>query len=110
MAGAIESNRTMNKRPKDFEVNSPTSVVQHATHVVEPIHLSSKHTDGDDKGWVCPASIKSIRTRNPIRAIVDPIVANVKLGCQRPDGKDPISLAVRFDPRHKNFTVLFAKE
>lgn len=48
------------------------------------------------KPWVtCPASAKSIRTINPIRALVDPIVANgIKSGEERGDGKDLISLAV----------------
>lgn len=44
--------------------------------------------------WICPASAKSIRTVNPIRAIVDPIVKNIQSGEDRGDGKDPISLAV----------------
>jgi hypothetical protein len=56
--------------------------------------------------WVCPASDKSVRTSNPIRAIVDPIVANVKLGCQREDGKDPISLAVSILLWGKHFSSL----
>jgi hypothetical protein len=46
-----------------------------------------------DEHWVCPPSFKS-RTRNPIRAIVDPIVQNIKSGEERGDGKDHISLAV----------------
>lgn len=42
-----------------------------------------------------PASKKSLRTHNPIRAIVDPIMAHsVKCGKERGDGKDQISLAV----------------
>ena len=42
-----------------------------------------------------PASQKSLRTHNPIRAIVDPIMAHsVKCGKERGDGKDQISLAV----------------
>lgn len=42
-----------------------------------------------------PASQKSLRTHNPIRAIVDPIMAHsVKCGKKRGDGKDQISLAV----------------
>ena len=45
--------------------------------------------------WVAPASSKSLRTHNPIRAIVDPIMANsIKCGKERGDGKDQISLAV----------------
>ena len=44
---------------------------------------------------VAPASQKSLRTHNPIRAIVDPIMAHsVKCGKERGDGKDQISLAV----------------
>ena len=45
--------------------------------------------------WVAPASKKSLRTHNPIRAIVDPIMASsIKSGVERGDGKDQISLAV----------------
>jgi len=42
---------------------------------------------------ICPASMKSQRTRNPIREIVDPIVANSR-DSQRADDKEQISLAV----------------
>ena len=45
--------------------------------------------------WNCPASSKSLRTKNPIRAIVDLIVSQVRSGAERGDGKDTISLAVR---------------
>jgi hypothetical protein len=46
--------------------------------------------------WLsCPASQKSLRTQNPIRAIVDPIVKKIQSGTDRGDGKDHISLAVR---------------
>jgi len=42
-----------------------------------------------------PASQKSLRTHNPIRAIVDPIMAHsIKCGKERGDGKDQISLAL----------------
>lgn len=48
-----------------------------------------------DDSWQCVASRKSLRTINPIRAIVDPIVANgIQSGEERGDGKDHISLAV----------------
>ena len=43
----------------------------------------------------CKASSKSIRTTNPIRAIVDPIVKSIQSGEERGDGKNHISLAVR---------------
>ena len=56
---------------------------------------SDEHSlDREQEPWVCPASAKSLRTTNPIRAIVDPIVANIQTGEQRGDGKDLISLAV----------------
>ena len=44
---------------------------------------------------MAPASRKSLRTHNPIRAIVDPIMSHsIKCGKERGDGKDQISLAV----------------
>jgi hypothetical protein len=70
---------------------SPSSVLQSPhTSELPPI-------DGILSDWVCPASQKSLRTTNPIRAIVDPIVAcsSLKSGEERGDGKDHISLAVR---------------
>ena len=43
----------------------------------------------------CPASTKSLRTINPIRILVDPIIASsVKCGKLRGDNKDQISLAL----------------
>ena len=54
-----------------------------------------KHDCETTKNWTCKASDKALRTHNPIRAIVDPIVANsIKCGKERGDGKDQISLAV----------------
>mmetsp|Transcript_13610 Transcript_13610/g.29607 ORF Transcript_13610/g.29607 Transcript_13610/m.29607 type:complete len:556 (-) Transcript_13610:148-1815(-) len=48
-----------------------------------------------ERSWVAPASRKSLRTHNPIRAIVDPIMAtSIKSGEERGDGKDQISLAL----------------
>jgi hypothetical protein len=81
----------------NLSFSSPTSVVADTPkHHVESMQLpSAKRYEKElPTSWVCPASAKSVRTRNPIRAIVDPIVANVKLGHEREDGKDPISLAV----------------
>lgn len=85
------TNNTQNP-PASVFAKSPTSVVQKPNHIVEPIVLD-KHQQEENE-WICPASAKSIRTSNPIRAIVDSIVANIKSGCQREDGKCPISLAV----------------
>ena len=62
-----------------------------------PTSILSQSLVGEDEGseepWtILPASEKSLRTTNPIRAIVDPIVAN--LGQQTHD-KSFLSLAVR---------------
>lgn len=63
---------------------------------MEMISLSASkdQSSADKKSWKCPASAKSLRTTNPIRAIVDPIVANIQGGEERGDGKDLISLAL----------------
>jgi hypothetical protein len=78
-------------------ISSPTSVAHDAPHhvVVEPIvSLLGQPQQQDDAAWIFPASLKSIRTINPIRAIVDPIAKNIQSGSQRGDGKEHISLAV----------------
>ncbi len=82
-------------------VSSPTSVVaaqgMNVDLIMETIVLGYKQQEEkgfDEEAWICPASAKSIRTINPIRAIVDPIVQNIQTGEQRGDGKDLISLAV----------------
>jgi hypothetical protein len=77
--------------------SSPTSVIANPNHVVDPIQLDGNHKKEEKvvNEWICPPSAKSLRTKNPIRAIVDPIVQNIKMGSERGDGKDPISLAVR---------------
>lgn len=66
---------------------SPASVIQTpSTTTVPPL--------AEEEPWKCPASEKSLRTTNPIRAIVDPIVASLAGEKERDDGKDHISLAV----------------
>jgi tyrosine aminotransferase len=58
---------------------------------------SSSRSSSTSPGVIAmaPASRKSLRTHNPIRAIVDPIMAHsIKCGKERGDGKDQISLAV----------------
>jgi tyrosine aminotransferase len=79
--------QTTTKDESTTEVYSPTSVAQDSPHHLEPIVLNPSK-------WICPASQKSMRTINPIRAIVDPIAKNILSGSQRGDGKDHISLAV----------------
>ena len=53
---------------------------------------SSLFTNHDN--MILPASNKSLRTFNPIRAIVDPILRQSSK--ENPDGKQQISLAVRY--------------
>ncbi|CAB9509207.1 Bifunctional aspartate aminotransferase and glutamate/aspartate-prephenate aminotransferase [Seminavis robusta] len=74
--------------------SSPVSVVPVEAPKEEPLELSLLAEVEKNQPWICPASAKSIRTVNPIRAIVDPIVANMKTGEERGDGKDLISLAL----------------
>jgi hypothetical protein len=77
--------------------SSPTSVVHNEPHhVVEHLILPQQQEQQQkSEQWVvCPSSAKSQRTINPIRAFIDPIASNIKLGYQRADGKNPISLAV----------------
>jgi hypothetical protein len=85
---------------------SPTAVVAFpSSHVVDSLTLPPRATSRQP----LPASDKSIRTKNPIRAIVDPIVANVQSGRERGDGKDLISLAVRtldHRPRGRDTTIV----
>ena len=77
---------------------SPTSVAQIAPIAVQPITLTPTRQQplSCSSCWSCPASEKCMKTTNPIRAIVDPIAKTIQSGYKREDGKDHISLAVRF--------------
>lgn len=88
-----------------FDINSsPTSSTTDLSHHAGAITVASSSPSGPadvshhghaDGAWLAlPASVKSQRTRNPIRAIVDPIVASAGKA-HREDGKKLISLAVR---------------
>jgi hypothetical protein len=85
-----------------YTISSPDSVMHLSPHhAVEPFVLTKDNIEQQHQQkkrkcdeWVCPASAKSRRTMNPIRSVIDPITRNIKLGYQRADGKDPISLAV----------------
>mmetsp|Transcript_19314 Transcript_19314/g.27523 ORF Transcript_19314/g.27523 Transcript_19314/m.27523 type:complete len:496 (-) Transcript_19314:167-1654(-) len=60
------------------------------------------HDDSSRRFRSCLASKKSLRTSNPIRALVDPIVSSsIKCGKLRGDNKDQISLALG-DPSSSN--------
>jgi hypothetical protein len=58
---------------------------------------------GENNSWHCPASAKAMRTTNPIRAIVDPIVASGKTDQHE---KTFISLAVSSVRRGKKQSQL----
>jgi tyrosine aminotransferase len=74
----------------DDEDNDDNAFVETVLDLTAP-----KEEPKDDDEWqVLPPSAKSLRTMNPIRAIVDPIVANIKSGEERGDGKNHISLGV----------------
>ena len=60
-----------------------------------PLPLGDSGTSG--KSWRILSPLpKSKRTVNPIRSIVDPIFANIQSAEERSDGKNHISLAIRF--------------
>jgi hypothetical protein len=49
----------------------------------------------DEAAWVCPVSSKGLRRcSSDIKDRVQPILERIQMGCQRVDGKNPISLAV----------------
>jgi hypothetical protein len=86
----------------DANLASPTSVIgivpMHQV-VLEPLALSSDTRPAKiakvEEEWKCPVSVKASRTsKNVLQGIIQPIVENFKLGCQRADRKEPISLAV----------------
>ena len=58
----------------------------------------SASTTGDERAkefWSVPVSKRALRTVNPIRAIVDPILAQAPhLQSKRNDGKDLLNLSV----------------
>jgi hypothetical protein len=85
----------MNSATARLEISSPTSVaiVGPRDSSVESLDLLSKNRTG----WgTLKASAKSLRTVNPIRAIMEPIGETIQSGEARGDGKDLITLAVRF--------------
>ena len=63
-----------------------------ATTLRKPLHQEVK----TDTTWVVPTSTKAIRAVNPVTFAFNRLADKVKLGSQRSDGKDPISLAVSF--------------
>ena len=67
----------------------------HDAHIAEASSSNIYSSSWKSADIALPASQKSLRTYNPIRAIVDPIMAHsIKCGKKRGDGKDQISLAV----------------
>mmetsp|Transcript_40054 Transcript_40054/g.86384 ORF Transcript_40054/g.86384 Transcript_40054/m.86384 type:complete len:675 (-) Transcript_40054:145-2169(-) len=86
----------------DLDVTSPPSLpvpvaLPPATATLPATITTSSNDDNNEASsrWMAPPSAKSLRTHNPIRAIVDPImVANSIKSERRIDGKDLISLAL----------------
>lgn len=56
----------------------------------KPLHQEATKNNA----WVVPTSTKAIRAVNPVTFAFNRLADKVKLGSQRSDGKDPISLAV----------------
>jgi len=94
---------TTTTTPSTSASSSPSLPPSTPTNDVPPLTNASRSSSTEngfdatsqESAWVAPPSKKSLRTHNPIRAIVDPIMANsIKCGKERGDGKDQISLAV----------------
>jgi len=58
--------------------------------------LEEKKTTTTTAQWIIPSSIKANQTgnSNSVQQIIQPIIEDIKPGCQRSDKKNPISLAV----------------
>jgi hypothetical protein len=86
----------MNGETTRIEIPSPTSVaiVAPLASKVESLDLLSKEENHTSWGTLKP-SAKSLRTVNPIRALLEPLGKTIQSGEARGDGKDLISLAVR---------------
>lgn len=92
---------TPNLQSTDFSSSSPKLVGCAAQPYVPEMVVDDAVKEEALHDWKCTASQKSLRTINPIRAIVDPIIANgIKSGEERGDGKDHISLAVSAQTLH----------
>ena len=84
---------------------------RNAIQIMEPISLGrpaklqkqKRLQDEETEPWICPSSIKTNRSgkdNNSIQKIIQPIVNDIKPGCQRSDNKDPINLAVSVTTLH----------
>jgi hypothetical protein len=93
-----------NPKMEELEVLHLEESVVKATSILETCDDDEKKDENDlvvrSTAWLsCTASQKSLRTQNPIRAIVDPIMKHIQSGIDRGDGKNHISLAVRMCER-----------
>jgi hypothetical protein len=87
----------MNSATTRIEISSsPTSIAIVGPRVSSAESLDVLSKEENRVGWgTLKASAKSLRTVNPIRAIMEPIGKTIQSGEARGDGKDLISLAVR---------------
>jgi hypothetical protein len=82
---------------EDRQMTHDNTVLDRSASIHNYVKISiplDDDTKAKEEWQVLPPSAKSIRTLNPIRAIVDPIVANIMTGEERGDGKNHISLGV----------------
>ena len=81
-------------------ISSPISVLKSDARLPDSkgfLSPSPEYRDAAQQksdGWAVPVSTKSIRAINPVTFAFERLAKKVKLGAQRLDGKDPISLAV----------------
>ncbi|KAG7374646.1 tyrosine/nicotianamine aminotransferase [Nitzschia inconspicua] len=86
--------------PAQDEHPSPNSVIPTAPYKHDPTNLDVFQLEHRpvkmqkrDDAWICPVSSKASQSKKSVKDMVQPIVEMMQLGCHRPDGKNPISLA-----------------
>lgn len=100
--GPQGENYTEIKNLQYDHIDSSKASFGKATTPRKPLHQDVKLSDTT---WVVPTSTKAIRAVNPVTFAFNRLADKVKLGSQRNDGKDPISLAVSrviVEPRCQN--------
>jgi len=87
------TNNNNNSNNNNNDKRNTNRIEQRTTSLGRPAKLQKR--EEEEEPWICPSSIKANQTgkNNSIQRIIKPIIDDIKLGFQRSDKKDPISLA-----------------
>lgn len=100
------SSMTSQEQQQQEQHPSPNSVIptvpphqinENGKTILDVLQLETQRPVKMQKGnesWTCPVSAKASLKTNSIKDLVQPIMEQLQMGCHRPDGKNPISLAV----------------